>query len=143
MSDALPPRLDEIVRDFADAPRDLRLEVLLGFAKSFPTLPEAYVDRTDLERVEECQTPLFLATELREGRVRLVFDAPAEAPTTRGFASILHAGLDGETPEAILAVPDDVGARLGLTDVVSPLRMRGFSSLLARVKRQVRELVAA
>ena len=142
MEDALPPRLEEIVRDFADAPRDLRLEVLLEFARAFPPLPAAYVGRTDLERVEECQTPLFLATELEDGRVRIIVDAPVEAPTTRGFASILHAGLDGETPAAILAVPDDVGARLGLTDVVSPLRMRGFSALLARVKRQVRALSA-
>lgn len=140
----LPPRLGTIVEEFADAPKDLRLEVLLEYSKTFPPLPEAYVGRTDLERVEECQTPLFLATELDEaGRVRLIFDTPPEAPTTRAFASILHHGLDGETPEAILGVPDDVGTRLGLNEVVSPLRMRGFASLLVRVKRQVGELSAA
>lgn len=140
----IPPRLATIVEDFAGAPRDLRLEILLGFAKAFPPLPERYVGRTDLERVEECQTPLFVAVELgTDDRVRLIFDAPPEAPTTRGFASILHAGLDGETAEAVLGVPDDVPRRLELDEVISPLRMRGFASLLFRVQRRVRELVEA
>ena len=143
MSDTLPPRLQEIVDTFVDAPADLRLEVLLEFAKSFPRLPEAYVGRTDLERVEECQSPLFLATELdADGRVHLIVDAPVEAPTTRGFASILFHGVEGETPEAIAALPDDLPTRFGLMALVSPLRLRGFSALLGRVKRQVRELVA-
>ncbi|MFM8945021.1 MAG: SufE family protein [Actinomycetota bacterium] len=143
MTDELPPRLQEIVDSFVDAPKDLRLEVLLEFSKAFPSLPEAYVGRTDLERVEECQTPLFLATELdAEGRVHLVFDAPKEAPTTRGFASILFHGIDGETPAVIAALPEDLPSRFGLMEVVSPLRLRGFSALLGRVKRQVRELVA-
>ena len=65
--------------------------------------------------------------------------APAEAPTTRGFASILHAGLDGLTPEQVLAVPDDVPNRLGLTAAVSPLRLRGMSGMLGRIKRRVRD----
>ena len=138
----IPPRLAEIVEEFAGAPKDLRLDILLEFAKAFPVLPADYVGRTELERVEECQTPLFVAVELGDdGRVRLVFDAPAEAPTTRGFASILHAGLDGETADAVLGLPDDVPRRLELDDVISPLRMRGFASLLFRVQRRVRELV--
>ena len=143
MSDPLPPRLQEIVDTFVDAPADLRLDVLLDYAKAFPKLPEAYVGRTDLERVEECQSPLFLATELdAEGRVHIVVDAPVEAPTTRGFASILFHGVDGETAETIVAPPDDLPTRFGLMELVSPLRLRGFSALLGRVKRQVRELVA-
>jgi len=75
--------------------------------------------------------------------VRLVFDAPREAPTTRGFAGLLHAGLDGQSAGVVLAVPDDFPARLGLTDLVSPLRMRGLSAMLSRIKRQVREQLAS
>jgi cysteine desulfuration protein SufE len=139
----LPGRLAEIVKEFADLPRDLKLELLLEYANSLPPLPERYATNRDaLERVHECQTPFFVATELDDGHVRLWFDAPHESPTTRGFAGILHAGLDGEPADAVLAVPSDFSARLGLSDAVSPLRLRGIAAILAVVQRQIHEQTA-
>jgi cysteine desulfuration protein SufE len=140
----LPGRLDEIVEAFADLPRELKLDLLLDYANELPPLPEELeADRASLERVHECQTPFFVAIEIEEGRVRLYFDAPEESPTTRGFAGILHAGLDGETVEDVLAVPADFSARLGLNDAVSPLRLRGIAAILGVVQHQVRERAAA
>ena len=55
------------------------------------------------------------------------------------FASILAAGLDGQPVDAILAVPDDFYAELGLAKLISPLRLRGMSAMLARIKRRLRE----
>ena len=49
-----------------------------------------------------------------DASVHLFFQAPAEAPTTRGFAGILHEGLDGLTAAEVLAVPDDAPYRFGL-----------------------------
>jgi len=142
-SQPLPGRLEEIVAEFAGLPRDLKLELLLEYAGSLPPLPDRYAtDRDALERVHECQTPFFVATELDHGTVRLWFDAPDESPTTRGFAGILHAGLDGEPADAVLAVPADFSARLGLSDAVSPLRLRGIAAILAVVQRQVRARAA-
>jgi cysteine desulfuration protein SufE len=93
-----------------------------------------------LEPVPECQTPLFLAVEVEpDSAVHLFFEAPAEAPTTRGFAAILHAGLDGLDAEEVLAVPAEFSSQLGLQDLVSPLRLRGMAAMLARIKRQVRD----
>ena len=95
---SLRPELREIVDEFADSPRELRLELLLDYARSLPPLPERYArDHDRLERVHECQTPFFLAVEVEDGRARLFFDAPPEAPTTRGYAGVLAAGLDGAT----------------------------------------------
>jgi cysteine desulfuration protein SufE len=71
--------------------------------------------------------------------VRLHFSAPPEAPTTRGFASILAAGLDEQPAADILAVPEDFYTELGLAALISPLRLRGMSGMLARIKRRVRE----
>jgi cysteine desulfuration protein SufE len=88
--------------------------------------------------VPECQTPFFLATELDDGdRVTIHFDAPPEAPTTRGFAGILSQGLNGATSEEVLAVPNGFYTALGLDRVISPLRLRGISAILGRLKRQV------
>ena len=47
--------------------------------------------------------------------------ASPEAPTTRGFASILAQGLAGLSVEQVLDVPDDYPLTLGLTEAVSPL----------------------
>lgn len=139
----LPGRLQEIVDEFADLPRDLKLELLLEYANSLPPLPERYATNRDaLERVHECQTPFFVATELDDGHVRLWFDAPDESPTTRGFAGILHAGLDGEPADSVLAVPADFSARLGLSEAISPLRLRGIAAILAVVKRLIRAQAA-
>ena len=86
----------------------------------------------------ECQSPLFLAVEVADdGIVHLFFEAPPEAPTTRGFASILRTGLDGLTAPEILATPAEFTTALGLQDLVSPLRLRGMAAMLARIKRQV------
>ena len=70
-------------------------------------------------------------------RVRLYFKAPREAPTTRGFAGVLHEGLDGLSAAEILAVPDDMPELLGLTRAITPLRMRGMTAMLGRIKRKV------
>ena len=138
---ALHPRLQEIIEDFAAVPDRDRLQLLLEYSRDLPALPERYAEHRELlEPVPECQTPLFLAVEVEpDSVVHLFFEAPAEAPTTRGFAAILHAGLDGLDAEEVLAVPAEFSTQLGLADLVSPLRLRGMAAMLARIKRQIRE----
>ena len=136
----LNPRLAEIVEDFTSLPGKERLQLLLEFSDDLAALPERYAGHRDLlEQVPECQSPLFLAVEVDGGdAVHLFFDAPPEAPTTRGFAGILQAGLDGLDADEVLATPDEFTGQLGLTELVSPLRLRGMSAMLSRIKRQVR-----
>ena len=141
----LNPRLQEIADDFRSMPDKDRLQLLLEFSQDLPALPERYAGHRDrMEPVPECQTPLFLAVEVEpDETVHLYFDAPAEAPTTRGFAAILHAGLDGLDADEVLATPPEFSSQLGLADLVSPLRLRGMAAMLSRIKRQVRERQAS
>jgi cysteine desulfuration protein SufE len=143
-TDTLHPRLQEIADDFVGVPDQDRLQLLLEFAQDLPPLPARYAEHRDLlEPVPECQTPLFLAVEVDEdGRVHLFFEAPQESPTTRGFAGILHAGLDGLDAAQVLQTPGEFSSQLGLQDLVSPLRLRGMAAMLARIKRQVRDSAA-
>ncbi len=143
---ALPAAMAELVDDFQAVTEAERLQLLLELSKELPDLPPRYADHLDqMERVHECQSPLFLAVEVGDGEargagreVRLFFDAPPESPTTRGFAGILHESLDGLSPQAVLEVPDDAPYRFGLAQAVSPLRMRGMIAMLSRIKRHVR-----
>ncbi len=137
----LPEQLAEIRDDFLGLEVKERLQLLLEFSNELPALPERYADHPDLfERVEECQSPVFIFVEVDDANIVHLFAmAPKEAPTTRGFASILAQGLAGLTADEVLAVADDFPQGLGLTEAVSPLRIRGMTAMLARIKRQVRE----
>ena len=133
----MPAALAEVVSDFKDVEGQDKLALLLEFADELPPLPSD-LEEAAMEPVPECQSPLFLDVDGSDrGAVRLYFSAPPEAPTTRGFASILAQGLDGQSAEAILAVPDDFHHALGLDAVVSPLRLRGMSAMLTRIKRRL------
>lgn len=133
-------KAEDLIADFLAIGIKDRLNLLLEFSENLPDLPARYADHPDLlERVEECQSPIFLFVEVSDGVVHLFFTAPQEAPTTRGFASILHSVIDGLTVEDVLAFDDDFPSKIGLTEAVSPLRIRGMRGMLARIKRQVSE----
>jgi cysteine desulfuration protein SufE len=138
---ALPAKLAEIQEDFLELEQKDRLLLLLEFADELPELPSRYQEHPDLlERVVECQSPVFIFVDVDDqDAVHLHATAPRESPTTRGFASILAQGLDGLSVAEVLAVPDDYPQTIGLTQAVSPLRIRGMSAMLARTKRRLRE----
>jgi cysteine desulfuration protein SufE len=139
MTVALPQALAEVVSDFKEVEGPDKLKLLLEFADELPPLPDE-LSEAAMEPVPECQSPLFLHVDAADrDDVRLFFSAPAEAPTTRGFASILAAGLDHQRADDILNVPDDFYADLGLAALISPLRLRGMSAMLARIKRHLRQ----
>lgn len=137
----LPAKLAEIQEDFLELEQKDRLLLLLEFADDLPELPSRYQEHPDLlERVVECQSPVFIFVDVDDqDAVHLHATAPRESPTTRGFASILAQGLDGLSVAEVLAVPDDYPQTIGLTQAVSPLRIRGMSAMLARTKRKLRE----
>ena len=146
--DELPAQLAEVVEEFLALSEPDRLQLLLEFSRGLPAVPARLADHPDLlEPVPECQSPIFLTVEVAPaatgaGVVNLFFQAPQEAPTTRGFAGVLHAGLDGTGVDEVLGVPDDLPHLLGLDRAITPLRLRGMSGMLARIKRQVREKAA-
>ncbi len=133
----MPAALAEVVSDFQEVEGQDKLAMLLEFANELPALPST-LEEAAMEPVPECQSPLFLHVDGDDREhVRLYFSAPAEAPTTRGFAAILAAGLDGQSADDILAVPDDFYTELGLAALISPLRLRGMSAMLSRIKRRL------
>jgi cysteine desulfuration protein SufE len=139
----VPESFARIREEFLAVPQPDRLQLLLEFSRELPELPERYASQPGLlERVEECQSPVRASSEVdADGIVHFYASAPPEAPTTRGFAAILAEGLEGLTAQEVLALPDDYPFTIGLTEAVSPLRLRGMTGMLERTKRQVREQV--
>lgn len=139
MTSQTPAALAETRDEFLELPEEERLQLLLEFSNELPALPAHLVDHPELqERVVECQSPVYIYVEVEDGVVTMHATAPPEAPTTRGFASILAQGLTGLTVDEALAVPDDYPQSIGLTRAVSPLRIAGMTGMLLRAKNQIR-----
>lgn len=136
-----PAALQTIIQEFRDVlPRE-RLELLLEYADSLPDLPARLHEKRDnMEQIHECQSPVFLHTELEQGKVFFYLDIPREAPTVRGYASILVEGINGVTPAELQATPEDVYMLLGLHEAITPQRLRGLHALIVYMKRQAQRL---
>jgi cysteine desulfuration protein SufE len=134
---SLPPKLQEIVDDFATMTREDKLETLIGFAETMPPLPERFREaRSKMEAVPECMTPVFLTAEKdANGGIIFYLDIPPQSPTVRGLASILTNGLNGSTLEEIISVPADFFLPMKLDEAVSQQRLNGFMGVLAHMKQ--------
>jgi len=131
----LPPRLQDVVEDFALAEGREKLELLMQYGQELPPLPENLQKHRDqMDPVPECMSPVFAQAAVEDGRMRFFLDVPEEAPTVRGFAAILQRGLDGETPDAVLAVPGTFYEKMGLTGLLSHQRLNGMRAILAKLK---------
>ena len=137
-------KVAEIVAEFSDLDGREKLELLVDYANGLPPLPAAYEARKAAEdrRVHECQTPVFLWTEVEQGMSRVVAEVAPEAPTVKGFVAILAAAVNGLPATEAAAIPEDLLERLGLADVLGILRSRGLRSITARIKRGLAEAAA-
>jgi len=140
----MPAALDAIIAELSEADRQERIDMLIDFAKNLAPLPDRLEALKDAShRVEECQSPVYLFVEMIRDRVMLYADAPIEAPTVRGFVSLLLEGLNGATVDEVLKVPNDLVARCALQEVLGMLRVRGLSGVLRRIKQEVARAASA
>lgn len=131
--------LDSLIPRFKAADRETRLETLLDYSKKLPPLPERFeaAKQQGQNRVPECQTTVYLWVEVDQGRVHIYADVPREAPTVRGFISLLARSLDGATPDTIARIPLDLLDRLGLSETLGMTRTQGLTAILHRIKSSV------
>jgi len=139
----LPPKLQEIVDDFASMTREDKIETLIAYAESFPPLPGWLIEERDkMEPVPECMTPVRLFGEKQpDGGVVFHFDIPPQSPTVRGLASILANGLNALKPEEILSVPTDFFIPMKLEEAITHQRINGFMGVLAHMKHSALNLM--
>lgn len=130
---------------FQRADQQTRIELLLDYARKLPPLPERFhaAREQGLNLVHECQSPVYLWIEVENGEVHLYADAPREAPTVRGFVSLLDRAIAGASPQEVMALPSDLLDRLGLTSLLGMTRVHGLTAILQRVKRMAAEAATA
>ncbi|MBI5943387.1 MAG: SufE family protein [Chloroflexi bacterium] len=134
---SIPLKLQEIVDDFAGLSREEKIETLIAYAESLPPLPARFAEeRAKMEPIPECMTPVFLFGEKQaDGGIIFHFDIPPQSPTVQGLANILATGLNGCTPQEILAVPPDFYHTMNLQEAITQQRINGFMGVLAHMKQ--------
>jgi cysteine desulfuration protein SufE len=136
MSEDLPERLAEIVEDFSFVEGQEKLLYLLQFAENMPPLPDwVEAKKEEMDQVHECMTPVFIYAHEDDGRLTYYFDVPKEAPTVRGYAGIMHEGVQNVTIEEVLKIPHDFYLDMALQNVITGQRLNGLSAILAHMKK--------
>jgi cysteine desulfuration protein SufE len=135
VNEAMPARLREIVEEFSWCEGQEKLELLLEYSEKMPSLPDWLEKDTNMDRIHECMTPVFVHAEVEHGGMVFYFDVPPESPTVRGYAAILAEGLRGARPEAVIRVPGDFYQQMGLHKVLTTQRLNGIHAILAFLKR--------
>ena len=136
--------VDAIAAEFVELEPRERLELLLEFADQLPPLGERHRAERDagLHRIHECQSPVFIWVELVDGRVAIDADVAPEAPTVKGFVSVVVSVIQGLTLADALTLPDDLAQRLGLTQTLGMQRSRGLAAVVFYLRRQLMRLAA-
>lgn len=136
-------KLDELLDELSDCDPKERIEMLLDYARSLPPLPERFDALKDPDhKVEECQSPVFLFAEKNGQDVDWFADIPMEAPTVRGFVSLLWEGTRGASPADYADLSFDVISKGGLKEILGMQRTHGLTGVLRRLKRIVAETAA-
>jgi cysteine desulfuration protein SufE len=135
------PTISEIVESFEllDEWED-RYRYLIELGRSLEPLPEEA--RVPDNKVQGCVSQVWLLTSIAGGRVRFVGDS--DAHIVKGLVAILIALLSGR-PAAEIAEADplELFRKLQLEEHLTPQRSNGLRSMVARMRTDARQALAA
>ena len=139
---AMNERIEKILEDFELLDSwDDRYRYVIELGRKLPELPAA--DHIDQNKVQGCASQVWLTSSRKPGGV-IEFQGDSDAHIVKGLVAILLALYSGEQAKAILET--DAGAvfdKLGLGEHLTPQRSNGFRSMVERMKRDAKEVLAA
>ena len=135
----IPQGIEKILRRFATLTPDMTRQALVQYSNRLQPLPERFrgLDREQY-MVHECQTPVALYPEVVDGRMYFHADVPQAAPTIRALLAMLFEALDGQPPEAVLAIPPDFVRRV-MDKLGLGTREVGLNAMVERLRRAARQ----
>ena len=109
-----------------------RYEYVLWLAKKLPAPPADL--NSDTNRVRGCVSQVFVQPVV-DGEV-LHWQGDSDAQITKGLLALLIQGLDGLTPQQVMAVDPGFIAETGLAASLTPSRANGFLNILRHMQAQ-------
>lgn len=138
-----PPALAEIIELFEFLPEAERRENLISYAEAASGCVRKEGETFDIEDVrkdEECTDTVgvFLHVDA-QGKARFAIELGPKVQTlTKAMTTILCRGLNGSTPEEIIAIPADFVPRIIGAELVR-LRSQTVYYILNRMKAAVKQ----
>jgi cysteine desulfuration protein SufE len=136
---SIQAKQQEIIDEFAiyDDWMD-KYEYIIELGKSVPTLaPEL---KTTERLIEGCQSNVWLATDIKDGKMQ--FSADSDAIITKGIIGLLIHVYNNESPAAILQTELFFINEIGLSEHLSPTRANGLLSMVKRMKTEALQSLA-
>lgn len=132
MAKTVVEKTEEIKKIFAPLTAEQRYARLIELGRQLPSFPAEC--KTEDRQVKGCQSLLYLAAHVEEGK--LYFQASADALISAGLAALLIAVYSGESAETILTYPPTFISELGLSSSLSPNRSNGLAHIHLRMKQE-------
>jgi len=139
-------KIDEIKDNFALLDEwDDRYRYVIELGRALAPMSEE--DRSAENKVQGCASQVWLARTMQTdaaGRTRLHYVGDSDAHIVRGLVAILLA-LYSDQPAKTILETDAVALfeELGLGEHLTPQRSNGFRSMVERIRRDAREVLAA
>ena len=132
----LPPSIERVLTRFRAMSREEKMQTLVYYSKKLEPVPARFLDLDRAQfAVPECQTPVELFPEYRDGRLHFYAELDVkQSPTVSAFLAILFSAINDQPPATTLAIPSDfvheVMEGIGLSG-----REVGLNAMVARIKR--------
>ena len=107
-----------------------KYDYLISLSDSLPAIDPA--KRTDKYLIEGCQSRVWVASELNDGKV--FYTADSDAIITKGIISLLVRVMSGREPKEIANIDLYFVDAIGLGENLSPTRSNGLRAMIAQMK---------
>ncbi len=130
---SLPANLDRIVQRFKrrSNPKQ-RYEQLLWYAKKLEEIPSE--SKIPENKVNGCVSQVYITADLEDDKVW--YKGDSDAQLVKGLVALLIEGLNGLSPDEILAVTPDFIEETGLKVSLTPSRANGFYNIFQTMKKK-------
>lgn len=133
---SLPASLQDVVQAYAELPDTRsRLAQLIAWGKALPAMPDE--SKTDERKVPGCLASVYLSATLEDDCV--VYQGDSDTLMVKGLVALLIRGLNGLTPEQILAISPDFIVETGLKQSLIPSRANGFFNIFVMMQTLARQ----
>ena len=129
----------ELLEDWED-----RYRYVIELGKELPPLPEE--DHNEANKVHGCVSQVWLKADPRPDPadpsvMRLFYKGDSDAMIVKGLIAILLALYSGKTKDEILNTnAEEILARLGLQEHLTPQRSNGLASMVKRIRSDAEQL---
>lgn len=124
-------RQEEVIEEFSmfDDWMD-KYEYIISLGKELPLIDDA--QKTEENLIKGCQSRVWLAADLKDGKVQ--FTADSDAVITKGIISLMIRVLSDATPTEITDSDLFFVDQIGLKEHLSPTRSNGLVSMIKQMK---------